>query len=172
MLSTYKNYTITVNQLQGFLIKNSEMLGFNGQQLTKINKLIKKHYITTEMRNILYKVCLTKLEINKDKIESKYSFKHLILEYRYIIEMLYVSKFSNSFIAVLLNKNRSTICREINKNLIVYEDLNSIKSYKKGVQYIKHYSANEGQKNYDKMRANSIKPFKLEKDLVLAEAIK
>jgi len=86
--------------------------------------------------------------------------------------MLYASKFSKSFIATFLNKNRSTICREINKNLIVYEDLNSLKSYKKGIQYIEHYSANEGQKNYIKQRANSIKLFKLEKDLVLAEAIK
>lgn len=172
MLSTYKNYTININQLQVFLTNNQAIIGFSEMQLEKIIKTIRKYDTTSEMRNILYKSCLNKIEINKNEFNDTNLFKHLNLKDRYVIEMFYTSKFNESFIATFLNKDRSTINREIARGLIVYENLTSLKSYKKGMQYIEFYSANEGQKKYDLNRVKSRKPFKLEKDLKLAEAVK
>lgn len=108
---------------------------------------MKSKYVNREMRNIFYQECL-KLA-NSKRLEKKGNYTHLTIEERTTMEILYIAGFKKNFMALFLGRHRSTIGRELERNVKEYWDVNSTKSpYKhKGQENIKYYSSDEAQKN-------------------------
>ena len=124
---------------------------------------MKSHTISRQMRKIFYQECLKKIERKEDRIEGK--FKHLTVEERISIEILHTAGFRDSFIATFIGKNRSSIKREIDKNIIEIWDINSTKSpyTEKGQINIKYYSAEKAQKNAYENKLKNRKRCKLDR---------
>lgn len=172
MKTVQKNNNITIKKLQQFIEKNNEKLGLNEERAKKIIKAMKSKYVSREMRNIFYQECL-KLA-NSNRLKNKETYTHLTVEERTTIEILYTAGFNKNFMSLFLGRHRSTIGRELGKNVKEYWDVNSTKSpYKhKGQDNIKYYSSEEAQKNYKKNRTKSKKKKILEKSPKLLNCIR
>lgn len=163
MNTVQKNNNITKSQMQELLENNQEKLGLSEKNLRKLIKSVRSHGISRQMRKVFYQECLKKIERNEEKQEGK--FKHLIKEDRISIEILHTAGFNNSFIGAFVDKDRSSIKREIDKNVIEYWDMNSTKSpYKeKGQINIKYYSSEKAQKNAEENKLKNRKKCKLDR---------
>ena len=163
MNTVQKNNNITKKQVQELLENNQEKLGLNDKKLKKLIKSIRSHRISRQMRKIFYQECLKKIERNEENIKGK--FKHLTKEDRISIEILHTAGFNNSFIGAFVGKDRSSIKREIDKNVIEYWNMSSTKSpYKeKGQINIKYYSSEKAQKNAEENKLKNRKKCKLDR---------
>lgn len=163
MNTVQKNNNITKSQVQELLENNQEKLGLSEKNLRKLIKSVRSHGISRQMRKVFYQECLKRIERNEEKQEGK--FKHLTKEDRISIEILHTAGFNNSFIGAFVDKDRSSIKREIDKNVIEYWDMNSTKSpYKeKGQINIKYYSSEKAQKNAEENKLKNRKKSKLER---------
>lgn len=163
MNTVQKNNNITKKQVQELLEENQEKLGLSEKNLKKLIKSMKSHTISRQMRKIFYQECLKKIERKEDTIDGK--FKHLTAEERISIEILHTAGFRDSFIAAFIGKNRSSIKREIDKNIIEIWDINSTKSpyTEKGQINIKYYSAEKAQKNAKENKLKNRKRCKLDR---------
>ena len=163
MNTVQKNNNITKSQVQELLVNNQEKLGLSDKNLKKLVKSVRSHTISKQMRKVFYQECLKKIERNEEKTEGE--FKHLTKEDRISVEILHTAGFNNAFIGIFVDKNRSSIKREIDKNVIEYWDMNSTKSpYKeKGQINIKYYSAERAQKNAEENKLKNRKKCKLDR---------
>ena len=163
MNTVQKDNNITRNQVQELLENYKEKLKINDKNLKKLIKSMRSHTISRQMRKIFYQECLKKIEREEENITGK--FRHLIYEERISIEVLYTAGFSNAFIGAFVGKNRSSIKREIDKNMIEIWDINSRKSpYKhKGQENKKYYSSEKAQKNAEKNKLKNRKKCKLDR---------
>ena len=163
MNTVQKNNNITKKQVQEILENNQEKLGLNDKNLKKLIKSIRSHGISRQMRRIFYQECLKKIERNEKPKEGE--FKHLTKEERISIEILHTAGFNNNFIGAFIGKNRSSIKREIDKNIIEYWDINSRKSpYKEKRQMnIKYYSSEKAQKKAEENKLKNRKRCKLDR---------
>lgn len=163
MNTVQKNNNITKKQVQELLENNQEKLGLNDKNLKKLIKSMRSNTISRQMRRIFYQECLKKIERKEEKIIGK--FKHLTLEDRISIEILHTTGFKDSFIATFIGKHRSSIKREIDKNVIEIWDINSTKSpYKEKRQInIKYYSSEKAQKNAEENKLKNRKKCKLDR---------
>lgn len=163
MNTVQKNNNITKKQVQELLENNQEKLGLSDKNLKKLIKSVRSHGISKQMRKVFYQECLKKIERNKEKEIGK--FKHLTLEDRISIEVLHTAGFNNAFIGAFVGKDRSSIKREIDKNVIEIWDINSTKSpYKeKGQINIKYYSSEKAQKNAEENKLKNRKKCKLDR---------
>lgn len=163
MNTVQKNNNITKSQVQELLENNQEKLGLSEKNLRKLIKSVRSHGISRQMRKVFYQECLKRIERNEEKQEGK--FKHLTKEDRISIEILHTAGFNNSFIGAFVDKDRSSIKREIDKNVIEYWDMNSTKSpYKeKGQINIKYYSSEKAQKNAEENKLKNRKKSRLER---------
>lgn len=172
MKTVQKNNTITIKKLQQYIERNIEKLGITESGASKIIKSMKSKYVNREMRAIFYQECLKKVEREKKKTKGKYS--RLSRNERVSIEILYSAGFCGNFIAIFLNRERSTISRELGKNVSEYWNMNSVKSpyNSKGQENIKYYSAEEAEKKYEERKKKCRKPKILEKSPRLLRSIK
>ncbi len=163
MNTVQKNNNITKKQVQELLENNQEKLGLSDKNLKKLIKSVRSHGISKQMRKVFYQECLKKIERNKEKEIGK--FKHLEPEDRISIEVFHTAGFNNAFIGAFVGKNRSSIKREIDKNVIEIWDINSTKSpYKeKGQINIKYYSSEKAQKNAEENKLKNRKKSKLDR---------
>ena len=171
MNTVQKNNNITKRQVQGILENNQEKLGLNDKNLKKIIKSMRSSTISRQMRKIFYQECLKKIE--RDQEEKIGKIKHLTLEDRISIEILHTAGFNNAFIGAFIGKNRSSIKREIDKNVIEIWDINSTKSpYKEKKQInIKYYSSEKAQNNANENKLKNRKKCKIDKYPILRKAI-
>ena len=123
MKTVQKNNNITRSQVQELLENNQEKLGLSDKNLKKLIKSMRSHTISRQMRKVFYQECLKKIEREEKTTGGK--FKHLTVEDRISIEILHTAGFSNAFIGAFVDKNRSNIKREIDKNVIEIWDINS-----------------------------------------------
>lgn len=163
MNTVQKNNNITRKQVQELLEENQEKLGLSDKNLKKMIKSMRSHTISRQMRKVFYQECLKKIERNEEELKGK--FKHLTLEDRISIEILHTAGFNNSFIGTFVGKDRSSIKREIDKNVIEYWNMSSTKSpYKeKGQINIKYYSSEKAQKNAEENKLKNRKKCKLDR---------
>lgn len=163
MNTVQKNNSITRKQVQELLEENQEKLGLTEKNLKKLIKTIRSATIGKQMRKVFYQECLKKIERNEQKTQGE--FKHLTSEDRMSIEVLYTAGFNNGFIGAFIGKNRSSIKREIDKNIIEIWDINSTKSpyNEKGQINIKYYSAEKAQKRAEKNKLKNRKRCKLDR---------
>lgn len=172
MKTVQKDNIITIKELQRYIEKNIERLGLTEKNSKKIIKAMKSRYISREKRNIFYQECVKR--VNSNAKENKGEYTQLKQEERITIEILYTAGFNGNFISIFLNRTRSTISRELGKNVNEYWNMNSTKSpYKsKGQENVKYYSAEQAQKEYKENRKKCRKRKKLENDSVLLGSIK
>ena len=172
MKTVQKNSNITIKKLQQYIEKNIEKLGITEEDAKKIIKSMKSKYVNRKMRNIFYQECVKR--VNSKKKEKKGKYNQLTKEERVTIEILYTAGFCGNFIAIFLNRARSTIKRELEKGVIEIWDMNSTKSpYKsKGQENIKYYSSEQAQEKHEKRRQKSRKKKILEKSPRLLNSIK
>lgn len=163
MNTVQKNNNITKKQVQELLENNERKLGISDKNLKKLIKSMRSHAISRQMRKVFYQECVKKIERNGEEKVGK--FKHLTPEDRISIEILYTAGFNNAFIGAFVGKDRSSIKREIDKNVIEYWDINSTKSpYKeKGQINIKYYSSEKAQKNAEENKLKNRKKCKLDR---------
>lgn len=163
MNTVQKNNSITKKQVQELLEKNQEKLRLSDKNLKKLIKSMRSHGISRQMRKVFYQECLKKIERNEEEIEGE--FRHLTKEDRISIEILHTAGFNNAFIGAFVGKHRSSIGREIEKNVIEIWDINSTKSpYKeKGQINIKYYSSEKAQKNAEENKLKNRKKCKLDR---------
>lgn len=123
------------------------------------------------MRKIFFRECLKRMD-SKDS-EGNDSYTHLTNEERIMIEILYTAGFKQNFIAIFLGRSRSTIGRELGKNVNEYWDMNITKSpYKhKGQENVKYYLSEQAQKKYEENRKKCRKKTKLENSPILLGSI-
>ena len=124
---------------------------------------MRSNTISRQMRKIFYQECLKKIERNEEEIVGK--FKHLTREDRISIEILHTAGFNNAFIGAFVGKERSSIKREIDNNIIEIWDIKSTKSpYKeKGQINIKYYSSEKAQKNAEENKLKNRKKCKMDR---------
>lgn len=172
MKTVQKNNNITIKRLQQYIEKNIEKLGITEDGEKKIIKAMKSKYVNREMRSIFYQECLKKTARLKEEPKVKYS--RLSKGERVTIEILYSAGFCRNFISIFLNRQRSTISRELGKNVNEYWDMNSTKSpYKhKEQENIKYYSSEQAQKKYEEKKKKCRKPKILERNPRLLRSIK
>ena len=163
MNTVQKNNNITRKQVQELLENNQEKLKISDKNLKKLIKSMRSHTISRQMRKVFYQECLKKIERKEDRIKGK--FKHITKEDRISIEILHTAGFKNAFIGAFVDKNRSSIKREIDKNVIEIWDINSTKSpYKnKGQENIKYYSSEKAQRKAEENKLNNRKRCKLDR---------
>ena len=163
MNTVQKNNNITKKQVQELLENNQEKLGLSNKNLGKLIKSMRSHTISRQMRKVFYQECLKKIERKEKAIEGE--FRQLTKEDRISIEILHTAGFKNSFIGAFVGKNRSSIGREIDKNVIEIWDINNTKSpYKEKKQMnIKYYSSEKAQRNAEKNKEKNRKKCKLDK---------
>lgn len=171
MNTVQKNNNITKKQVQELLENNQKKLGLSDKNLKKLIKSVRSHGISKQMRKIFYQECLKKIERNEEEIKGK--FKHLTKEDRISIEILHTAGFNNAFIGAFVGKDRSSIKREIDKNVIEIWDINSTKSpYKEKSQInIKYYSSEKAQKNAEENKIKNRKKCKLDRYSNLRRAV-
>ena len=138
MKTVQKNSTITMKKLQQYIEKNIGKLGLTEDSAKKIIKAMRSKYVNREMRTIFYQECLKRAEGERKEPQRKYN--RLNKSERVSIEILYSSGFCENFIAIFLNRARSTINRELEKNVNEYWNMNSTKSpyNNKGQENIKY----------------------------------
>lgn len=163
MNTVQKNNSITKKEVQELLENNQEKLGLSDKNLKKLIKSMRSHTISRQMRKAFYQECLKKIERNKKEIQG--DFKHLNLEDRISIEILHTAGFNNAFIGAFVGKDRSSIKREIDKNVIEIWDINSTKSpyIEKRQINIKYYSSEKAQKNAEENKLKNRKKCKLDR---------
>lgn len=163
MNTVQKNNNITKKQVQELLENNQEKLGLSDKNLKKLIKSVRSHGISKQMRKVFYQECLKKIERKQEKPKGK--FKHLTPEDRVSIEVLHTAGFNNAFIGAFVGKDRSSIKREIDKNVIEIWNINSTKSpYKeKGQINIKYYSSEKAEKNAKENKLKNRKKCKLDR---------
>lgn len=115
------------------------------------------------MRKVFYEKCIKKIK-KKEEIR-KGKFKHLTPAERISVDILHTAGFNNAFVGAFVDKNRSNIKGEIDKNAIEIWDINSRKlPYKnKGQENIKYYSSEKAQKNAEDNKLRNRKKCKLDK---------
>ena len=171
-MNTVQKYNnITRKQIQELLEENQEKLGVSEKNLKKLIKSLRSHTISRQMRKIFYQECLKKIERTEEITNGK--FKHLTIEERISIEILHTAGFKDSFIGAFIGKNRSSIKREIDKNIIEIWDINSTKSpyTEKSQINIKYYSAEKAQKNANENKLKNRKKCKLDRYPRLRNAV-
>ena len=163
MNTVQKNDNITKKQVQELLENNQEKLGLSNKNLEKLIKSMRSHTISRQMRKVFYQECLKKIERKENPIKGE--FRHLTKEDRISIEILHTAGFKNSFIGAFVGKDRSSIGREIDKNVIEIWDINNTRSpYKEKEQInIKYYSSEKAQRNAEKNKEKNRKKCKLDK---------
>ena len=163
MNTVQKNNSITRKQVQELLEENQEKLGLSNKNLKKLIKSMRSHTISRQMRKVFYQECLKKIERNEEKQIGK--FRHLTAEERISIEVLHTAGFNGAFIGAFVGKDRSSIKREIDKNVIEIWDINSTKSpYKEKKQInIKYYSSEKAQKKAEENKLKNRKKCKLDR---------
>ena len=163
MNTVQKNNNITKKEVQELLENNQKNLGLKDKNLKKLIKATKSNTISRQMRKVFYQECIKKIEREERTIEGK--FRHLTKEDRISIEILHTAGFKNSFIGAFVGKNRSSIGREIDRNVIEIWDINSTKSpYKEKKQInIKYYSSEKAQKNAEENKQKNRKKCKLDR---------
>ena len=163
MKTVQNNNNITIKIIQQFIEKNIEKLGLDEERAKKIIKAMKSKYVNREMRNIFYRECLK--VANRKQLNTDGKYTQMSIEERTTIEILYTAGFSSNFMSTFLGRHRSTIGRELEKNVKEYWDMNSTKSpYKhKGQENVKYYSSEEAQKKYEENRKRCRKGKKLKK---------
>lgn len=162
MNTIQKNNNITRKQVQELLENNQKKLGLSDENLKKLIKSIRSNTISRQMRKVFYQECLKKIERREDEIEGKY--RQLTKEDRISIEILHTAGFKNSLIGAFVGKHRSSIGREIDKNVIEIWDINSTKSpYKEKKQInIKYYSSEKAQRKAEENKLKNRKKCKLD----------
>lgn len=172
MKTVQKNNTITMKKLQQYIEKNVEKLVLTEENAKRIIKSLKSKYVNREMRNIFYQECIKKANEQSKEKNGKYS--QIKYGERITIEILYSAGFKKNFIAIFLGRARSTITRELEKNVMEYWDMNSTKSpyNNKGQENIRYYSSEDAQKKYEERRKKSRKKKILEKSPRLLRSIK
>lgn len=172
MKTVPKNNTITMKKLQQYVEKNVEKLGLTEENAKRIIKSMKSKYVRREMRNIFYQECIKKVNEKSKEKSGKYS--QMGYGERITIEILYNVGFNKNFIAIFLDRARSTVKRELEKNVMEYWNMNSTKSpyNSKGQENIKYYSSEEAQKKHEEKRKKSRKKKILEKSPRLLSSIK
>ena len=172
MKTVQKNSTITMKKLQQYIEKNIGKLGLTEDSAKKIIKAMRSKYVNREMRTIFYQECLKRVEGERKEPQRKYN--RLNKSERVSIEILYSAGFCENFIAIFLNRARSTINRELEKNVNEYWNMNSTKSpyNNKGQENIKYYSSEQAQKKYEERKKRCRKKKILEKSPRLLSSIK
>lgn len=172
MKTVQKNNNITIKKLQEYITKNLEKLKLSEENSKKIIKSMKSKYVSKEMRNIFYAECVKRANSNNSSTSKIY--KHLSQAERITIEILYTAGFKKNFISIFINRNRSTVGRELEKNVSEYWDMNSTKSpYKhKGQENVKYYSSEKAQEKYKENRKKCKKRKILETNSRLLACIK
>ena len=125
MSTVKKNNNITKKMVQQLLEENQKKLDLSDKNLKKLIKSVRSHGISQQMRGIFYQEVLKRIENEKGN-NSKYY--RLTKEDRISIEVLYTAGFNYSFIGIFIGKDRSSIKREVDKNVVEYWDLKSTKS--------------------------------------------
>lgn len=163
MNTVQKNNNITKRQVQELLENNQEKLRLSDKNLKKLIKSVRSHRISKQMRKVFYQECLKKIERNEESLKGR--FKHLTPEDRISIEILHTAGFNNAFIGEFVGKDRSSIKREIDKNVIEIWDMKSTKSpyTEKGQINIKYYSSEKAQKNAEKNKLKNRKKCKIDR---------
>ena len=163
MNTVQKNNNITKKEVQELLENNQKKLGLRDKNLKKLIKSIRSNTISRQMRKVFYQECLKKIEREEKPIEGK--FRHITKEERISIEILHTAGFKDSFIGEFVGKHRSSIGREIAKNVIEIWDINSTKSpYKEKKQInIKYYSSEKAQRNAEENKLKNRKKCKLDR---------
>lgn len=171
MKTVHTHDNINIKGIQEFIQKNYKKLGITEENTEKIMKSLKSKYVNREMRRIFFQECLKRMS-NKHSEENG-SYTHLTNEERVTIEILYTAGFTQNFIAMFLGRSRSTIGRELERNVNEYWDMNSTKSpYKhKGQANVKYYSSEQAQKKYEENRKKCRKKTKLENSPILLGSI-
>lgn len=87
---------------------------------------------------------------------------------------MYSAGFCENFIAIFLNRARSTVNRKLEKNVSEYWNMNSTKSpyNSKEQENIKYYSSEQAQKKYEERKKKCRKKKILEKSPNLLNSIK
>lgn len=165
------NNNITRKEIQRFLEGNYERLAIKECNLKKLTKAVNSNQIGKEMRKVFYLECLRKIDNEDNAPEGGY--KRLTDVDRVSIQILLTAGFNYSFMGFFLNKNRSTIKREVDKNITEFWDMNSTKSpYKDtGQQNIKYYCAKRAQERAEINKLKTRKQFKMDKYPVLRNSI-
>ena len=156
----YEN-SITKKQLQEFLKENQENLNWTDDNLKKIIRSLNGKYITREMRFTFYQTMLKLITTNEEDTKGK----KITNGERVVIQVLYDAKFHENVIAMVLNKHRSSIMREIRRNSQEIWNRNSYKSPRKheGQENNKVYDAINAQAKTEERKKNSVKKKKIEK---------
>ena len=118
MKTVHTHDNINIKGIQEFIEKNCKKLGITEENAKKIIKSLKSKYVNREMRRIFFQECLKRM--NNKHSEENGSYSHLSNEERVTIEILYTAGFTQNFIAMFLGRNRSTIGRELEKNVNEY----------------------------------------------------
>ena len=165
MNTVQKKNNISRRQVQELLENNQEKMRLSDKNLKKLLKSMRSHTISRQMRKVFYQECLKKIE--REEETTRVKFRHLTSEDRISIEILHTAGFSNAFIGAFVDKNRSNIKREIDKNAIEIWDINSTKSpYKnKGQENIKYYSSEKAQKNAEENKLKNSKNKNIKRDV-------
>lgn len=171
MNTVRKNNTITKNQVQEMLVGNQKKLGINDKNLKKLIKSMRSNTISRQMRKVFYQECVKRIEDIKGGHIGKYY--HITREDRTTIEVLHTAEFSNAFIGAFVDKNRSNIKREIDKNAIEIWDVLSTKSpyNEKGQINIKYYSSEKAEKRAAEEKLKNRKKCKIDKYSKLRRAV-
>jgi len=168
MNTVQKNNNITKAELQGFVEKNYKEIGLSEKNKEKLKKYINLKKCTKEKRNLLYSQLKKIIQIEKSK-----KGKHITSKERVIIEILFNAGLPNTVIAMILNKNRSTIGREIQRGKIESEDINCTKSYRKEncFKIIVTYDSRKAEDVHLLNKLKCRKKYKLIKDLKLCDIV-
>lgn len=161
MSTVNKNNNITKKKVQELLEKYQEKRKISEVKFKKLIKSMRSNYISRPMRTIFYNFCINRMD---EKVIIKSKHVRMDLSDRTAIEILYSAGFKVSFIADFLNKNRSSIKREIDKNSEKIWDVNSTKSpyTDKGQIDIKYYSAERAQRKAEENKLKSRKKCKMD----------
>lgn len=163
MNTVQKNNSITKRKVQELLGNKQKELRLSDKNLKKLIKSMRSNQISRKMREIFYLECIKRIE-NKDISEAG-KYVRLTFADRITIEVLYGAGFSYAFIGAFVEKDRSSIKREIDKNSIEYWDMLSTKSpYEyKGQINQKYYSSEKAQEKAEENKLKNRKKCKLDR---------
>lgn len=170
-MSTVNNkINISKNDIQGVIEDFSNKFNLSEINKKRLIKVARSNKIKGNQRKVLFEE-IKKIMINDDNCKVG---RHFTVSERTTLQVLHQAGFSNGFIGNLLNKNRSNIGRELERNqieLVNYDEKGHMKRWSKDVTYFV-YDSNEAQKKYIERRKKSKKRMKMEVYPEIARYIK
>ena len=161
MSTVCKKNNISKKEIQEIIEKNYKVLKIPEEKVKRVVKAARSNFVSKEMRIILGNLLERMIVTNFERSEKG---QHLTRDERIIIQVLKDVKFSNNFIANLIDKERSTIGREVNRNSIEVEDLKHLPSKTHPEMKMKKlYDAEVAQDKYESRRIKCRKQNSFEK---------